>query len=38
MCIIFSKARGLLLQRVEGCVHSAHLGFSGHRTFGKDAT
>lgn len=36
MCIIFSKARGLLFQCVEGCVHSAQLGFSGHRTFGKD--
>lgn len=32
----FSKARGLLFQYVEGCVHSVHLGFSGHRTFGKD--
>lgn len=32
----FSKARGLLFQDVEGCVHSGHLGFSGHRTCGKD--
>lgn len=38
MCIIFSKARGLLFPYVEGFVHSVHLGLSGQRTFGKDDT